>query len=90
MSNAAVARAAGVSEQRYGNYVTDTREPDLATLVRIAKALQTTPNALLGFADGEEKVSKRRARLMAAAARVPEGAADVVSTQLEALAKPQR
>ena len=49
ISNAEVARRAGLSERRYGNYVSGRREPDLATLVRVAKVLETTPDALLGF-----------------------------------------
>lgn len=47
ISNAEAARRAGLSERRYGNYVSGRREPDLATLVRIASALATTPNELL-------------------------------------------
>lgn len=47
LSNAEVARRAGLSERRYGNYVSGRREPDLATLVRIASVLGTTPNELL-------------------------------------------
>jgi len=47
LSNAEVARRAGLSERRYGNYVSGRREPDLATLLRIATVLATTPNALL-------------------------------------------
>ena len=49
LSHAAIARRIGVSERRYAHYVTGRNEPDLATLVRIAKALQTSPNELLGF-----------------------------------------
>lgn len=48
LSDAEVARRAGLSARRYGNYVQGLREPDLATLVRISRALQTTPDALLG------------------------------------------
>ena len=69
LSHAAIARRIGVSERRYANYVTGRNEPDLATLVRIAKTLQTSPNELLGFA-AETKWSKRallRDRLNAAA-----------------------
>jgi len=51
LSNAEVARRAGLTERRYGNYITGRREPDLATLVRIARVLETTPNVLLGFDD---------------------------------------
>lgn len=49
LSNAEVARRAGLTERRYGNYITGRREPDLATLVRIATVLESTPNALLDF-----------------------------------------
>ena len=48
VSNAEVARRSGLTERRYSNYVTGIREPDLATLVRIAGVLQYTPNVLLG------------------------------------------
>src|SRR5262245_9456786 len=54
LSNAEVGRRAGLTERRYGNYVTGRREPDLATLVRIANVLGTTPNALLGVAAKDE------------------------------------
>lgn len=47
ISNAEVARRAGLSERRYGNYVSGRREPDLATLVRIASVLAITPTDLL-------------------------------------------
>jgi hypothetical protein len=40
------------------HYVTGTWEPDLATLARIARILETTPNDLLGFGP-EPKPSKR-------------------------------
>jgi len=44
LSNAEVARRAGLSERRYGNYVSGRREPDLATLMRVAACLKTSPN----------------------------------------------
>lgn len=47
LPHAEVARRAGLSETRYGNYVSGRREPDLATLVRIANVLGKTPNDLL-------------------------------------------
>lgn len=59
LSHAEVARRAGVSERRYGHYVAGRNEPDLATLLRIANVLQTSPNVLLGF-DIEADKSKRR------------------------------
>ncbi|MEQ8965565.1 MAG: helix-turn-helix transcriptional regulator [Azospirillaceae bacterium] len=51
LSDAEVARRAGLTQRRYGHYVRNTREPDLATLVRIAGVLGTTPNRLLLPAD---------------------------------------
>ena len=51
LSDTEVARRAGLEVGRYGNYARDSREPDLATLVRISKVLLTTPNALLGIED---------------------------------------
>jgi transcriptional regulator with XRE-family HTH domain len=47
LSDAEVARRAGLSERRYGYYATGEREPNLATLVRICEVLVATPNDLL-------------------------------------------
>jgi transcriptional regulator with XRE-family HTH domain len=47
LSDAEVARRAGLAERRYGHYVRSTHEPDYATLVRICDALDVTPNDLL-------------------------------------------
>lgn len=48
ISNAEAARRAGLEERRYAHYARGRSQPDLATLVRIADALGTTPNWLLG------------------------------------------
>ena len=56
LPDAEVARRAGLSERRYGNYVAGIREPDLATLVKIAAALSTTPNRLLGIEDAPRRL----------------------------------
>lgn len=48
ISNAEAARRVGLDERRYAHYASGRREPDLATLVRIADALGTSPNWLLG------------------------------------------
>jgi transcriptional regulator with XRE-family HTH domain len=45
---AEVARRCGLTERRFGHYVSGAREPDLATLVKICSTLDTTPNTLLG------------------------------------------
>jgi transcriptional regulator with XRE-family HTH domain len=47
LSDAEVARRAGLAERRYGHYVRGMREPDYATLVRICGVLDVTPNDLL-------------------------------------------
>lgn len=47
LSDAEVARRAGLSERRYGHYVAGTREPDFATFLRICEVLVVTPNDLL-------------------------------------------
>lgn len=51
ISQAEAGRRAGMSAQRFGNYATGKRSPDLKALVAIAEALQTTPDALLGVND---------------------------------------
>ena len=49
MTDAEVARRAGLTEPRYGHYVAGTRRPDYATLLRLCQVLGTSPNDLLGF-----------------------------------------
>jgi transcriptional regulator with XRE-family HTH domain len=51
ISQAEAARAANCSTARFGNYVTGTRNPDLETLARIAVALRTKTDWLLGVSD---------------------------------------
>jgi transcriptional regulator with XRE-family HTH domain len=48
LSNAEVARRAGLSERRFGNYATDTREPDLQTLAALVRVLGISSDELLG------------------------------------------
>jgi transcriptional regulator with XRE-family HTH domain len=88
ISNAEVARRVGLSERRYAHYVRGTREPDLATLVRIARVLETAPNDLLGFGP-DPKPSKRtilRDRLLAATNAMDERALEITVIQAEAVA----
>jgi transcriptional regulator with XRE-family HTH domain len=51
LSLAEAARRSGLSERRMANYAAGSREPDLATLVRIAGVLDVTTDQLLGIAD---------------------------------------
>ena len=43
LSDAEVARRAGLGTRRYGNYVTGDREPDFQTFLRICEVLAVTP-----------------------------------------------
>jgi transcriptional regulator with XRE-family HTH domain len=61
LTDAEVARRAGLSERRYGYYVTGEREPNLATLVRICEVLAVTPNDVL-LSDGRSPVQSQRGR----------------------------
>jgi transcriptional regulator with XRE-family HTH domain len=69
ISHAEVARRSGLTPRTFGHYVTGTREPNLQTLVRIAKTLNVTPNDLLGLdAMAEDKSDDAVARHRLAAA----------------------
>lgn len=88
ISNAEVARRVGLSERRYANYVSGKREPDLATLLQIAKTLATTPNRLLGIDDERpSRYSLLLDRLVIAATSLPVEDLDAIVAQTEALRK---
>ncbi len=79
----------GLGERRYANYVSGKREPDLATFVRIAEVLGTTPNWLLGREDndGPKSVSSILLdRLAIAANAMTKVALEITVTQAEAVA----
>lgn len=88
ISNAEAARRSGLSERRYAHYVSGDREPDLATLVRIAQALGMTPNQLLGVEDTNEPSTRELLiqRVQSAAQGVSDGTLEIVAIQVEALA----
>ncbi|WP_315803026.1 helix-turn-helix transcriptional regulator [Bradyrhizobium sp. SZCCHNS3002] len=88
LSNAEVARRAGLSERRYGFYVTGDREPDLSTLLRVCKVLATTPNILLGVSDDGKEGSIRAAlveRLRMASRALSDNDLQSLVVQAEAL-----
>lgn len=88
ISNAEAARRAGLSERRYGNYVSGRREPDLATLVRIASVLATTPNDLLSEAVEQSSATQLiRERIIAAVTALGKADLERVAVMVEALAK---
>lgn len=86
LSNAEVARRAGLGERRYANYVGGTREPDLATLVRIAATLGVTPDQLLGVA-GLQPSSILLDRLVLAARAMTDSDLESLVVQAEAVAQ---
>lgn len=63
LSNADVARRLDVNERTYGHYAAGRREPNLQMLTRIADALQSTPNFLLGVEDPSSKKMSDKERL---------------------------
>lgn len=90
ISNAEVARRVGLSERRYAHYVSGKREPDLATLVKIAEVLGTTPNWLLSLDVPGETRSDRSLlldRLNIAASTLSAEALRITVLQAEALAR---
>lgn len=88
ISNAEAARRAGLAERRFNNYCNDEREPDLRTLVNIAKALETTPDVLLGVHDAPSRGPRETLldRLSSAARALPMAELEIVAIQTEALA----
>ncbi len=87
LSNAEVARRSGLTDRRYGNYVTGDREPDLATLIRISETLQTTPNDLLGISRERmaEGVETKVLRLQEVARLLQPGDLEILIIQAEAI-----
>jgi transcriptional regulator with XRE-family HTH domain len=85
ISNAEVARRANLDTSRYGHYVSGRTEPDLATLARIAKVLDTTPNVLLGFEDGPDGEDITRARLNSALSALNDRDREIVTACAEAI-----
>jgi transcriptional regulator with XRE-family HTH domain len=87
ISNAEAARRVGLSERRYGNYISGRREPDLATLVRIAEVLGTSPNELLSQTQPGSALATVKERLAAATNVLDEADIEWLAVMVEALAK---
>lgn len=93
LAHAEVARRAGLTERRYGNYVAGTREPDLASLIRIADALGTTPDQLLGVrAEAADRSAHEllRDRLASAASGMDVPDLELLVIAAEAIAQARR
>lgn len=87
-SNAEVARRAGLSERRFGNYVTDTREPDLHTLRVLAGILAITSDELLGLTAPKAMTGRERllARIGADLGQVTDADLKLISIEVRAVA----
>jgi transcriptional regulator with XRE-family HTH domain len=89
LSDADVARRAGLSERRHGHYVRGAREPDFKTLMRICAVLDATPNDLL-LADAPSKRPSTHdrwlSRLVAASRKLDTNDVKLAVRQIEALA----
>lgn len=54
ITNVEAARRCDLDRRRYGHYVTGRSRPNYETLLKICKALGTSPNLLLDFRDGNQ------------------------------------
>lgn len=90
ISDRQAARLCGLDERRYAHYAGGRREPDLQTLVDIARALSVSPNWLLGVDSEGKKATKRSAlldRLGSAAQALTDEELRIVTVQTEALVR---
>jgi transcriptional regulator with XRE-family HTH domain len=89
LTDAEVARRAGLSERRYGHYVRGNREPDFATLMRISAAMDVTPNGLLLAEKTARLPAQDRwlARLLAAGRSLGSDDIKLAVKQVEAIAE---
>lgn len=89
LSLAEAARKAGLTERRFGNYVAGTREPDLGTLIRIAMALETSPDKLLDFKVARDPDANDRelliSRILKSAQEMDTPTLRIVALQAEAV-----
>ncbi len=87
LSDAEVARKAGLTATRYGHYVNDIREPDLATVVRICRVLGMRPDELLGFEDlSVNGVAGLQQRIIGFSAMMDDATLQVAVAVMQALA----
>ena len=89
LSDAEVARRAGLTATRYGHYVNDYREPDLATLVRICRVLGLRPEELLAYDEpggAGDELTERLRRVVAFAETMDAQTLDLAIPVMQALA----
>lgn len=86
LSNAEVARRSGLSERTYGNYVLGRTEPNLDTLLNIAKVLAISVDELLRASQLPVPVDPMMERLQAVAAILKPSDLELLVVQAEAIA----
>ena len=89
LSGAEVARRSGLTTTRYGHYLRDIREPDLATLVRICRVLALRPDVLLGYDEAgaaPREAAAKRARIASFAEALDQGSLDLALLVMQAIA----
>ena len=92
MTDSEVARRLGLSQGRYSNYVNGIVEPDLGTLVRIARALGMTADETLGMTPpaAEDEGQILRTRIALAAETMDTAALQAAAIVFDAAAKALR
>src|SRR5262249_22302162 len=88
LSDAEVARRAGLSERRYSYYTTGEAEPNLATLIPICDGLRVTPNDLFlpGTKPPAQSVRQRLVnRITTAARQLGSAQLEIAACQIECL-----
>ena len=92
LSDSEVARRIGLSQGRYSNYVNEVVEPDLGTLVRIARALGMTADETLGMTPlaAEDEGQVLRTRIALAAETMDHTALEAAASLFDAAAKSLR
>ncbi len=92
LTDSEVARRLGLSQGRYSNYVNEVVEPDLGTLVRIARALGMTADETLGITPpaAEDEGQVLRTRIALAAETMDLAALEAAATMFDAAAKSLR
>ncbi len=87
LSDAEVARRAGLTTVRYGHYVTDYREPDLRTLLEICRVLGATPGDILDYeVDRRGPADLTRRRIAGLVETMDLETLEVTATVVQALA----
>lgn len=90
LADTTIAERVGLSQQRYHNYVSDQTEPDYETLLRICRALVTTPNVVFGVEaprSGLDEAEVLRNRIVAAAGAMAVPTLRVTAAVVDVLAR---